>query len=57
MDWMLGECREEVKDKEQTVEEGESVVPPTPEQQENPQQPERKRKFPVTIPYMKGMSD
>ena len=34
-----------------------SVVPPTPEQQENPQQLERKRKFPVTIQYMKGMSE
>ena len=56
-DWMLGECREEVKDKDQSVEEGEGVAPPAPEHQENPQQPERKRKFPVTIPYVKGMSE
>ena len=56
-DWMLGESREEVKEKEQTVEEGAGATPPAPEPQVNPQQPERKRKFPVTLPYVKGMSE
>ena len=54
---MLGEKREEVNETVQLVEEGEGTTPAVPDQDRNPQQTERKRKFPVTLPYVKGMSE
>ena len=46
-----------MKEKEHIVEGGEGTAQPVPEQHENSQQPDKKRKFPVALLYVRGMSE